>query len=131
MNASRQAIADRKPTARARQTNRPLEIVGADGRTKWARRRRDLLAGLLSELEREPTTRDRALANNTVSVLLRCEQIGAQIARGEATSDRELVRLSHIAQRMLNALRAESTRPQAQPGTGGLAAYLAQKRGSS
>lgn len=125
MQTDSAAVAARNPTTKSRMTNGWPKLAGVDGRSKLERRRRDLLQAFLSELGRQPSERDRVLASNVAAITVRTEQMAAQIARGEAVDDREVVRLANVAQRLLTALRFDSAKPKP---VAGLASYLASKR---
>ena len=108
------SVAPRSPVASSRISNKSTKpLPGVDGRSTWSRRRRDLIASFTAELGRPPRERDKVLIANVASLIVRCEQLHAQIANGSTVDDNDLIRLSNVAARLLTVLDLDKRRPSA------------------
>lgn len=79
-------IADRLPSTRSRVANgADLFVVPTDGRTREARRYRDLMADLIEHLGGEDAMSEtrRHLARRAAALILWCETAEAKLAKGE------------------------------------------------
>ncbi len=78
-----------------------------DGRSAAARRFRDLVAELTAEAGGTEglSAAERNAIRQAAAVMLRAEQLQADIVRGVATDDDTLIRLSSEARRLLASLR--------------------------
>src|SRR5262249_40019051 len=86
-----------------------------DGRTRWARRKRDIAALYAKELGRELPTlsvHEAVTINNAAAISTKLEQLQIQIQRNEAGPDvgNELVRLNNTLRRLLRGLGWDKTR---------------------
>lgn len=91
-----------KPHGRARVTNGSELLVGIDGRSRPARRYRDVLDALLAQLGREPTEADLILARRAAHLVVWCEAEDAALARGETAA--ETVTAANALRRLLSDL---------------------------
>ena len=87
-------------TKRRPYKRRPRKPV--DGRTRWARRKRDLAASYAKELGRELTTHESVVVANCAAISVRLEQIQIQIMRNEADAGagNTVVRLNNTLRRL-------------------------------
>jgi hypothetical protein len=126
---ARPALATRPPTVRARSTNDWLFIVGLDGRSKEARRVRDIILSLVNELGGPDVASDeeKSLAREAAFTIAASERTKGRILRGEDVDLGEASRLANLAARYRKDIRArrkrkaEPTRP-----TTPLAAHFAR-----
>jgi hypothetical protein len=112
MSAESTEVAVRSSFARSAVSNGNRPLPDTDGRGTWARRRRDLIASLTTELNRPLRERDKALIANAASLIVRCEQLHVQIVNGAEVDDDQLIRLSNVATRLLTALGLDKAKPQ-------------------
>jgi hypothetical protein len=86
----------------------------ADGRTKSARRFRDLINAYTAEIGGgDLSEADKALVRACASLTQRCEQMQALTVSGGAVSDEDLVRISNVLSRTLGQLQARSAKAKA------------------
>jgi hypothetical protein len=102
----------------------------ADGRSREARRFRDLLHGFCRDLDREPREADRALARQAAALTLEAEALQAKIASGADVDADALVRTSNALTRCVLALKRR-TKPATAPAGPSLADFLAARYGAS
>jgi hypothetical protein len=128
---SRTAAAIYKDKARSRVTNgRSLLPKGADGRSLWVRRMRDLLALHLNDLGGEDAVSEgeKAIVRRAATIIVALERMEFKFAtQGEAsTSELETYqRLSNTLRRLLQAVGLERRSRDITPT---LDQYLASKR---
>jgi hypothetical protein len=74
------------PTARARATNQPLHFLGRiDGRSRLARRRKDLVAILIDALGAPPTHLQQIQIRRAAELTAAAEVLRAKVLSGEAS----------------------------------------------
>ena len=93
-----------KNTARSRITNGSKLLSGIDGRTRLARRLRDIQDELLSELGRAPTQEDMILAREIAALTVRSEGLQAAIVKGEEVNMQQAIAASNQLRRLLRSL---------------------------
>lgn len=127
--------ASNKAVARARTTNRPQMLAGADGRSRRARRRRDVVNGIVAELGGSVSDGAMVAVIRAVDLLLICEEGRAAALRGEVVDLSALAKLENSADRAMRRLNIKPGNPDAplpwRPSRGGLARSLAQGGASS
>jgi hypothetical protein len=107
----------KKPEARSRVTNgKDLFFERIDGRSRTARRFRDLLDELARDLGGSLTTGEQAVLRQAAGLLLRAEQLQAEIVKGSVPIDAdEIVRTANASTRLLASLRANRRRREPPP----------------
>ena len=115
MHTAHANFARRSPTTRAKVTNGTRLLAGVDGRSATARRFRDLIAELTPGGGGEGlAAAERSAIRQAAAMMLRAEQLQAEIVRGEAVDADTLIRLSSEARRILATVRKRA-RPPATP----------------
>src|SRR5262245_8522123 len=98
----------------SRTQNNPLALPSLDGRSTWARRRRDRIRVLPHEVASRNISlgeHHRLLINAAAAIAVRNEQLQIKIARGDSDIDLDqLTRLSNTLSRLLAQLGLD--RPQ-------------------
>jgi hypothetical protein len=95
-----------KPTARSRITNgAQLFFVAVDGRSRMARRWRDLFREYMTRTE----CRHEQMCRSLASLIVRREQLDASIANGGDADIGELVRLTGAINRTMRVLGIDET----------------------
>jgi DNA-binding helix-hairpin-helix protein with protein kinase domain len=124
--AERQTVAAASRCQHSRVSNGKLHARGVNGRSAPARRYRDAVAGLCSELGQELADMPeslRALVRLTASAIVQNEELQAAQARGEAVDGDLLVRVGGQLARCLDALQvAKAARLEAERQTSAEAA---------
>jgi hypothetical protein len=105
MSVESLATAAGKSQARSRVTNGSKLLAGVDGRTRSARRYRDVLDALLAELDRAPTESDLILAHRASALTAWCEEREAAMSRGEPIDMPAFVTSANSLRRLLSDLR--------------------------
>jgi hypothetical protein len=104
---TRLAIADRPPPQRSRVANGSLHDRSVNGRSAAARRFRDAVAALCTEvgqpLASMPESR-RAAVRMAATLIVRAEELQAAMARGEVVDADALVRVSGALARAIDDL---------------------------
>jgi hypothetical protein len=103
--ATQSEITARKPSYRSAVTNGSEILPGVDGRLTWARRLRDIVKGLLSDLGPDLSEADRLQVNNAASLQVHAERLMAMICNGQDVDPGEITRASNSANRALSAVR--------------------------
>lgn len=106
---------------RRRPSRRKPKLI--DGRTREARRMRELEASYLADLD-TPNEADRALARQAAALTVESEAMQAAIARGERFDPDDGVRLSNALARCLSGLHRRS-QGRGRPGTPSIDDYVA------
>ncbi len=122
------AIAERLPSTRNAVSNGSrLHRRGIDGRTRDAKRFRDLFESFARQLggEERLSEADRALARTAASLTVKSEAMQAQVAAGGEVDAEQLVRISNSLSRVL----ARLVKRQPRDTTPTLAEYLAANHG--
>src|SRR3984957_17512277 len=117
-------IADRLPSTRNAVSNGSrLHRRGIDGRTRDAKRFRDLFESFAQSLggEERLSEADRALARMAASLTVKSEAMQADVAKGVEVDAEQLVRVSNSLSRVLSRL----VKRQPRDPTPSLAEYLA------
>src|SRR5436190_1910223 len=96
----RSALAPTKPTHRSSVSNGTTLFAGVDGRTTQARRVRDVLDEILTEVG-DATQSQQALARRTASLCVWAETQEAALARGETVDVRALTTTANTIRRLL------------------------------
>ncbi len=106
MPADSPQIAGRSPVARCRITNDSALLAGVDGRSAIARRFRDLVDAIVSDLGGDDTISEgqRQLARRASALSVQCEQIEADMANGGAIDLNDYVRLVNALNRVLGSI---------------------------
>src|SRR5215213_10216404 len=89
---------------RAKLTNRPYCIPGVDGRTKPARRYRDIVKQLTAALGVTGDDGQQTSVRRAAGLLVAAEQARASLIRGENIDLADLVKLENAADRAVRAL---------------------------
>jgi hypothetical protein len=103
------SIAARPTNCRSRVTNGKRLLAGCDGRSRNARRYRDLLADMACDLggAANLSTAELAILRQAAGLVLRSEQIQADVVNGRPVDADEAVRLANASARLLAALRSK------------------------
>ena len=126
---------DRLPVAKPSKTTLSaitngsrLHAPGIDGRTRDARRFRDLVASFSEGLGGDGALNeaDRALVRNAAALAVKAEAMQAAIVKGENVDLEALTRLSNCVSRTLGQLGSNRATRDASPS---LEAYLAANHG--
>jgi hypothetical protein len=125
MTCVRRNFAANRPMTRSKITNRSRLLPGVDGRSASARRFRDICANYVAEVGGNVTEVERDLIRQAAGLTLRAEQLQAALVNGQPVDNDELIRLSSTAKRLLEAIRAKSTKQK--PTGPSLADYIASK----
>jgi len=75
-----------------------------DGRTRWARRHKELKLAILADLGRTPSDHDHVTASNAAAMLVRLQQLQADCLSGKDVDTDGLIRLSNAAQRLIDSI---------------------------
>jgi hypothetical protein len=117
------ALENVKSKGFARTTNDALSLPHVDGRSPWARRRRDLIRQFTKELGGTPTLRQRVLVSNVSAAIVASEQMQSRIVSGDGTvAPDDIVRVGGLVARLLAAL--SDTAPEKPSGSALLREYL-------
>ena len=127
--------APNRSVARARTTNRPQMLAGADGRSRRSRRRRDVIVGLVAERGGNVTDGAMVAVTRAADLLIICEEGRAAALRGEVIDLNSLAKLENSADRAMRRLNIKPGTAKAplpwRPSNGRLARSLAQGGASS
>jgi hypothetical protein len=83
LSAASAEIAEPKPTHRSRVSNGSSTFLdGVDGRSVLARRYRDILAQLISDLGGDPSEAQSLICRRAATLAVWCEQAEAEMAAG-------------------------------------------------
>src|SRR5262245_44036071 len=121
--------AESVPAVAPRRRRRPYKRrtrIEIDMRTRWSKRRLQLIEQFTADLGRVPSVRDNLLIANAAAVACRIEQLNGKITRAEDVDDESMVRLSNTLARLLALLGLRSTSQRTTPT---LEQYLANKNG--
>jgi hypothetical protein len=99
-------------------------LENVDGRTRDARRFRDIVSDLTVELGGDLSPSESHLVRLAASTLLRGEQLQALVANGAPVDDAELVRIVNSGARIIRELRVAKAK-RAPPPTAALADLIA------
>jgi hypothetical protein len=111
------AFANRMPSTRNAVTNGSrLHRRGIDGRTRDARRFRDLFESFVEGLggETKLSEAERALARTAASLAVKSEAMQAEVAAGGEVDSEQLVRVSNSLARVLGKLGIKKQAPAPQ-----------------
>ncbi len=106
MPADSPQIAGRTPVARSRVTNDSALLAGVDGRSAIARRFRDLVDAIISDMGGDDAISEgqRQLARRAAALSVQCEQIEAVMANGGPIDANDYVRLVNALNRVLGSI---------------------------
>ena len=106
MPADSPQIAGRSPVARSRVTNDSALLAGVDGRSAIARRFRDLVDAIISDMGGDEVISEgqRQLARRSAALSVQCEQIEAVMANGGPIDANDYVRLVNALNRVLGSI---------------------------
>jgi len=97
-----------KPTARSRVSNgKDLFLDGVDGRSALARRYRDILAQLTSDIGGDPSEAETIIIRRATTLAVWCEQAEAQVATGESLNIGEYTTATNTLRRLLSDIGLE------------------------
>jgi hypothetical protein len=105
-------------------TKRKTAPFGVDGRTRPARRHRELVSTLIAELGRAPDAREALLISNAAALVLQGERLTAQAIRGERIDEAAAIRVANTLSRLLRSLKIGQRKAPAAPN---LQEYLASR----
>jgi hypothetical protein len=114
------------PTTRSRVSNRSRILPGVDGRSATARRFRDICRSYEIDFGGNVTEVERDLIRQAAALVVRSEQMQADLILGKPVSNDELVRVSSTAKRLLETIRAKADKRKP-TGATALQEYLAQR----
>lgn len=129
MTQTSRHIAPSSRTARSAVSNGSRLVQGVDGRSAPARRFRDLVCQFTEELGGDAIMSEpmRAMVRQAAAVAIEAERMQAAILREEAVDADELVRISHVLQRLMNGLKAKAKTARAGQRTQLVTDYLRNK----
>lgn len=98
--------AGRSQVARSRVTNDSRVLAGVDGRSATARRYRDVMEAIISDLGGKDVISEgqRQLARRAAALSVQCEQIEATMAIGGTLDANDYVRLVNALNRTLTTI---------------------------
>jgi hypothetical protein len=97
-----------KPSARSRVSNgKDLFLEGVDGRSAIARRYRDILAQLVSDLGGDPSEAQTIIVRRATTLAVWCEQAEGEAASGKPLDIGEYTTATNTLRRLLNDLGLE------------------------
>jgi hypothetical protein len=111
-----------KPTHRSRVSNGSALLEGVDGRSTIARRYRDVLNELISDLGGDPSGAQSAIARRAAALCVVCEQAEAEMVAGGVLDLAEFTTAANSLRRLLSDLGLER---RAKDITPSLSQYLA------
>lgn len=124
MSEPRAATDNRSPRVRSRVSNgKSLFLDTVDGRSALARRYRDILAQLVSDLGGDPSEAQSLIARRAATLAVWCEQAEAQLAGGDSLNIGEFTTAVNTMRRLLNDLGLERRMRDITPS---IAAYLSK-----
>lgn len=99
---------------RSAKTNGTRLLDGIDGRSKAARRFRDLVTAYCAELKTDMaglTESQRSTVRQAAGVAVQCEAMQTAIVRGDAIDVEQLVRLNNLFARLMTSLGLGDAKP--------------------
>src|SRR5258707_15804775 len=123
MMCDRSHIAKPSPKSRSKLSNGSA-VLNADGRSATARRYRDVLAELISDLGGDPSGAQTAIARRASALCVVCEQAEAEMVAGGVLDLSEFTTAANSLRRLLSDLGLER---RAKDITPSLSQYLASK----
>lgn len=124
MSASSRLKAPGSPTARSRIGNGKDILPGVDGRSAGARRYREIVGQLATDLGGDLTAAQEAIARRAATLAVWCESAEAGFARGEDLDIQAFTTAANALRRLLADLGLER---RAKDVTPSLSAYLAAR----
>jgi hypothetical protein len=122
-------LAQKRPP---RRESSAIALPRADGRTVSARRYRQLLRDFTAEIGGPLSAIDEALLGQAAALVVRSEQIQAQIVAGLAADTDEAVRLASESRRILGRLKSNAAKAKPSAGPTNLDELLsAQEEGAA
>jgi len=102
------AIATMKPRARSRVSNGSATFLErADGRSRLARRYRDILGQIISDIGGDPSEAQSIIAKRSATIAVWCELAEARMAKGENLNITEFTTATNALRRLLADLGLE------------------------
>src|SRR5664279_4415761 len=123
-NGTRSSIEKPSPRTRSRVSNGSAVLEGVDGRSAVARRYRDVLNELISDLGGDPSGAQSAIARRASALCVVCEQAEAEMVAGGILDLAEFTTAANSLRRLLSDLGLER---RARDVTPSLADYIARK----
>ncbi len=125
MSTPSAAVVDRKAHARSRVSNgRALFLDAVDGRSVFARRYRDILAQLVSDMGGDPSEAQSLIARRAATLAVWCEQAEASMAAGTDLDIQEFTTATNALRRLLSDIGLERRAREIVPT---LTEYLAER----
>jgi hypothetical protein len=101
-------LARAKPTARTRVSNgKALFLEAVDGRSLIARRYREILGQLVSDIGGDPSEAQSILTRRAATLAVWCEQREMELAKGEEFNIADFTSATNTLRRVLNDLGLE------------------------
>lgn len=126
MSLTSEPLESAKRHARSRVSNGSATFLeGVDSRSKIARRYRDILAELISDLGGDPSGAQTAIARRASALCVACEQAEAVLAAGGKIDIGEFTTAANAMRRLLVDLGLER---KARDVTPSLSRYLEQRK---
>ena len=132
MSSDCAVVAQGKPRVRSRVSNGSALFVGADGRSAWARRLRDLIQMHLSDLggEAAVSEAEKSIIRRAATLTVELERLEARFAQaGEASAD-DLDLYQRAAGNLRRLLEAVGLKRRPRDVTPTLAEYLTARAAS-
>jgi hypothetical protein len=104
----------RPPATRSAVTNGKRWLGGVDMRSSAARRWKDLVYALTTDLGGNLSTAEAAMVWQAATLLLRVEATQSAVVRGDKIDDEETTRTIHVTQRVLESLGLSRKREEAE-----------------
>lgn len=132
LSADSALSAPRKPRGRSRVTNGKTPFVEADGRGPWARRWRDVVAEITSDLGGADLLSEgqRQLARRAATISIACERMEGEAAVGNKIDLEEYGRLTDRLGRAFHRLGLERRAWDVTPTLGDYLARAAEEGGA-
>jgi hypothetical protein len=106
-NGTRSSIEKPSPRTRSRVSNGSAVLDGVDGRSAVARRYRDVLNELISDLGGDPSGAQSAIARRASALCVVCEQAEAEMVAGGVLDLAEFTTAANSLRRLLSDLGLE------------------------
>jgi hypothetical protein len=117
MQTTRNELAMRCATSRSKISNGTRLLSNVDGRSREARRFRDLVASFATEIGTDLGEVEMGLVRQAAGLALRAEQLQEAIVRGEPVDNDDLIRISGTSRRILMVLQEKAAKRKQAPAT--------------
>ena len=128
MTAPRTPLVKPKPQAGTQKGNGRLVLTGVDGRSTAARRFKEIVSTLFSDLGGDPTEAQKAIASRAATLAVWCEQAETDFANGQSFDVATYATSANAMRRLLADLGLERRSKDITPT---LAQYLSGKAAAS